>query len=427
MKQWRVGVLLVSGLLAGCVIMQQTPPPGSATPRNDDGSARVPLSTATDMPLPFLATNTRLPSTGPETENVPPIVFESSRDGSYELYALYPDGTGLQQLTDSDSANSGSGSPAWSPDGSQIAFSSNRDGDWDIHVLGADGSSPINLTAVEAEDDKASWSPDGSWIAFNSRRGGARWADIWMMNADGSSPINLTRHPDDDREPAWSPNGTEIAFRSFRDGNYDLYVMDVESHAASQITETDSQVWNGAPAWSPDGAWIAFETDRDGDWNIYVMDNNGNQLRNLTPGDADDKEPTWSPDGRFLAFSSTRDGNDELYVLEIATGAVRRLTYDCGGDYNPDWRRGASPASGGEPIHQAVGYVARGTPNLRDGPGPEFDSVGGAALNECLTIIGRSEDRAWLRVRTSVGHTAWVLRDLLDIQGDLASVPVANR
>jgi tricorn protease-like protein len=219
----------------------------------------------------------------------------------------------------------------------------------------------------------------------------------------------------------------EIAFRSFRDGNYDIYAMDVEGHAAHQLTKTDPPVWNSSPAWSPDGRQIAFETDRGGDWDIYVMDNNGHNLDNLTPHPADDKEPAWSPDGRFLAFSSDRDGNPEIYVLEIDTGEINRLTYDCAGDFNPDWRRAGAAAGNGEPPRTAVAYVARSAPiNLRSGPGTAFESVRGAALNECLTVIGRSDDGVWLQARTSRGDTAWAAQSLVDIQGDLDNVPVVS-
>lgn len=419
MKRWIVGMSIGVSVLAGCVITQQTPPANPTTLQ----------MTATDLVLPILATNTRIPTATPEASGLPPIVFESNRDGSYELYGMYPDGSGLESLTESDnSAGIANGSPSWSPDGQQIAYSSRRDNDWDIQLLSADGSSSTNLTQIEGEDDKASWSPDGTRLVFNSRRNEARWADIWLMNGDGSSPINLSSHPDDDREPSWSPNGMEIVFRSFRDGNYEIYVMDVASHAARQLTQTeaDPAIWNGSPVWSPDGKWIAFETDRDGDWNLYVMDNNGHQLRNLTPDDEDDKNPEWSPDGRFIAFSSTRDGNAEIYVLEIATGAVERLTYDCGGDFNPTWRGTGNTTASGEPTRQAIAYVASGTPNLRTGPATTFESVGGAALNECLTIIGRSQDNLWLQVRTSVGRTAWVVQNTLVVQGDLSLIPMTE-
>lgn len=420
MRKWGSRFWLALLLLAGCVITQ------AGTPQPPDPNLSEVLPTA--LPLPIYATNTHNPTLAPDVEAIPPILFESNRDGTFDLYAVYPDGTGLQQLTDfEDETNVSNGSPVWSPDGTQIGFSSRRDDDWDIHVTNADGSFTTNLTAIAGEDDKASWSPDGALIAFNSRRSGARWADIWLMSADGSTPINLTEHPDDDREPAFSPNGMEITFRSFRDGNYDIYVMEVEGHAAHQITQTDPPAWNASPAWSPDGTHIAFETNRGGNWDIYVMDNNGRSLDNLTPHPADDKEPAWSPDGRFLTFSSDRDGNSEIYVLEVATGEVNRLTYDCAGDFNPDWRRIGAEGGNGVPPSTAVAYVARSAPiNLRTGPGTQYESVRGAALNECLTVIGRSEDNLWMQVRTSVGDTAWVAQNLIDIQGDLANVPVID-
>lgn len=418
MKRGSIRYWLALLTLTGCVITQVSTPP------SDNRITDQRLPTATALPLPNFVFATNTPT--PDDDALPPILFESNRDGTYELYAVYPDGTGLQQVTEFDAeAEISNGSPVWSPDGTQFAYSSLRAGDWDIHVNSADGSFTTNLTAIAGEDDKAAWSPDGQWIAFNSRREGARWADIWLMHADGSIPINLTEHPDDDREPAFSPNGMEIAFRSFRDGNYDIYVMDIETRAAHQLTTTEEPAWNSLPAWSPDGSRIAFETNRNGNWDVYVMDNNGYNLRNLTPHSADDKEPTWSPDGTRIAFSSNRDGNSEIYVLEIATGEITRLTYDCAGDYNPDWRRVGGDGGNGAPPNTAVAYVARSAPiNLRTGPDTTFDSVRGAVLNECLTVIGRSIDGAWLRVRTSRGDIAWAARSLVDVQGDLANVPV---
>ena len=422
MKRGGIRFWLALLLLAGCVITQ------AGTPQSPDPSQSEILPTATALPLPIYATNTRSATLASDLEAVPPILFESNRNGTYDLYAVYPDGTGLQQITEFEGeADISNGSPVWSPDGMQFAFSSRRAGDWDIHVNSVDGSFTNNLTAIAGEDDKASWSPDGLWIAFNSRRNGARWADIWLMSADGSTPVNLTDHPDDDREPAFSPNGTEIAFRSFRDGNYDIYVMDIEGRAAHQLTTTEDPAWNSLPAWSPDGTRLAFETNRNGNWDVYVMDNNGYNLRNLTPHSADDKEPAWSPDGEFLTFSSDRDGNSEIYVIEFATGEITRLTYDCGGDFNPDWRRASAEGGNGDLPDTAVAYVARSAPiNLRTGPGTEFESVRGAVLNECLTVIGRSEDSLWLHVRTSRGDSAWAALSLVDVQGDLMNVPVSN-
>ncbi len=356
------------------------------------------------------------------TDPPPAIVFESNRSGRYEIYAMNGAGGALVRLTDSSASGAeGSGSPDWMPDGRGIAFSSRRGGDWDL--FGLRGGSETNLTRASGEDDKADWSPDGRRVLFSSVRDGARWADIFVMEADGTRVIDLTADSDDDREPVWSPNGDEIAYRSFRDGNYEINALDVTSRAPRQLTRTDAPIWNASPVWSPDGGWIAFETDRDGNYEIYIMDNNGAHLRNLTTNPKDDKEPAWSPDGTRIAFASNRDGNYELYTVAVAGGAVTRLTYDCGRDHNPDWRAGDDLP--GERAATAVATVT-GSANLRSGPGAVYATVGGAVIDECLTAIGRSADRQWLRVRTTQGREAWVARSLVALQGDFDALPVSS-
>src|SRR5690242_14827498 len=68
----------------------------------------------------------------------------------------------------------------------RIAFASTRNGSYKIFVMGEDGSGVTQLTppAIWSDDDPV-WSPDGTRIAFRSTRDGPYY-DIWLMNADGS-------------------------------------------------------------------------------------------------------------------------------------------------------------------------------------------------------------------------------------------------
>jgi Tol biopolymer transport system component len=91
--------------------------------------------------------------------------------------------------------------PAWSPDGTQIAFRSDRDGSSDVYVINTDGTGLQDLTDDPAFDWAPSWSPDGSQIAFQTNRDGD-W-EIYIMNADGTAPTNLTHNPADDQLPFW--------------------------------------------------------------------------------------------------------------------------------------------------------------------------------------------------------------------------------
>ena len=93
------------------------------------------------------------------------------------------------------------GSPVFSPDGRFIAFSASAQvsgGAHDIYRLNRDGSGRVRLTQtplwVSVQPDDApqwnnvspAWSPDGTQIAFLTDRTG-RW-ELWLMNADGSNP-----------------------------------------------------------------------------------------------------------------------------------------------------------------------------------------------------------------------------------------------
>lgn len=114
--------------------------------------------------------------------------------------------------------------PNWSPVGDKILFQSLRDGDWEIYAMGTDGSGVLNVTASpETEDTDASWSPDGQWIVYSSDRRDAEsragWANVWAIPAAGGTAVRVTLADAYDGAPSWSPDGTKIAFESNRRAN----------------------------------------------------------------------------------------------------------------------------------------------------------------------------------------------------------------
>jgi TolB protein len=186
--------------------------------------------------------------------------------------------------------------PAWSPDGSKFAFATDRDGpahfNYEIYVANADGSDPVRLTdddslepgsRTPAMDRFPNWSPDGSRIAFESNRDGG--VDIYVMNADGTDPVKLTSGS----HPAWSPDGSRIAFDPGFLGGRGIMIIDADG--TNPVTLTSGT----HPAWSPDGAWIAFVSDRDGNDEIYVIRADGTGLMRLTDNAASDYDPVWRP------------------------------------------------------------------------------------------------------------------------------------
>ncbi len=115
--------------------------------------------------------------------------------------------------------------PAWSPDGDRIAFRSDRENvDWarndQIYTMDTDGS---NVTQVTHQDfhtfesnESPAWSPDGQQIAFqhfpHRPPAGLGSSQISRINADGSGEIEVTSNSMFNMNPAWSPDGQRILF-----------------------------------------------------------------------------------------------------------------------------------------------------------------------------------------------------------------------
>ena len=90
-------------------------------------------------------------------------------------------------------------SPAWSPNGSQIAFSSNRNGFWEIYVINTDGAGFAQLTISGLANTAPAWNAAGSIIVFQTNRDGND--EIYWMTSDGSLQTNLTTNVAADGAP----------------------------------------------------------------------------------------------------------------------------------------------------------------------------------------------------------------------------------
>ena len=267
------------------------------------------------------------------------IVFDSFRDGNYEIYAMNTDGSDQTRLTDSSAWDQ---SPACSSDGTKIAFTSDQDrnGVGEIYVMNADGSDQSNVTRNSANDYGPAWSYDGNKIAFITQRTGTAeipslGPEIYVMNPDGSDQTRFIPQVSAG-ELDWSPDGSKLAFIG-SDGFWDLYIVDATSLERTKITRTQGP---GRASWSPDGTKIVFRHGGQGsDLEIYVVNADGTGLTKLTDNNYVDSSPTWSPDGSSIAFATQRHGkeNQEIYVMNPDGSGKRRLTNNDARDGSPYW------------------------------------------------------------------------------------------
>lgn len=275
----------------------------------------------------------------------PDLVFVSTRDGDYALFAMDADGSRETRLTpargsDEERALYFQIEPAWSPDGRTIAFASRRGVSFDLYAMRADGTGTRRLTSTKENDGHPSWSPDGRRIAF--QRGDP--SHLYLMEADGSGQRRLTDDVAPEAQPAWSPDGRWIAYVRRTPGTSirELWLVRPDGSGRRRLTRLGAVV--DGPAWSPDGRTIAFASNvRASRFDVYVIGVDGKGLRRLTASSEGAFEPAWSPDGRLLAFS--QDG--AIVVRPLVGGETSRLTDPDDNDSSPVWNPIPRPAGEG--------------------------------------------------------------------------------
>jgi len=154
-------------------------------------------------------------------------------NGTDNIWRINADGKDLKPLT--KFINAGSWNPDWSRDGTQIIFSSNRaldltdakntNGTYNIWRMNTDGTGLKSLTtSTVASSGSPRWSPKGLWIVFVSYLAfdlvnALGTKNIWRMNFDGTGLKPLTKATAkgaDSAEPSWSRDASWIGFSSLR-------------------------------------------------------------------------------------------------------------------------------------------------------------------------------------------------------------------
>jgi TolB protein len=180
------------------------------------------------------------------------LAFTSERDGNPEIYVMHTaclhtsircqDADAIR-LTNNPFVDD---QAAWSPDSRQIIFQSNRDGDFEIYSMNRDGSQPRRLTNNPRRDLQPNWSPDGSTIAFISERDIN--AELYLMNVDGSQPSRMTTTPEFEFTPQWSPDGEQILFQRIAAGSdFETYIMGKDGQHVQRLTTVQMFLQN--PVW----------------------------------------------------------------------------------------------------------------------------------------------------------------------------------
>jgi Tol biopolymer transport system component len=227
-----------------------------------------------------------------------------------------------------------------------FAWDGEKRDNFDIYTKLVGTGAPLRLTSNAAYEDSPAWSPDGGDIAFFRRL--PDHDEIWTVPALGGVERKIGESWSGGAvggaaggyggywwwgQLSWSPDGKFIALPSKNAGEtaYSIFLLSVETGEKRKLTSSPNEyISDSAPRFSPDGKTIAFVRGSSPlSSEVYVMNvvggNPTGEARRLTFHRQEIFGLDWTPDSRRLVYSSGHFGNTSLLTISASGGLPERF------------------------------------------------------------------------------------------------------
>ena len=224
-------------------------------------------------------------------------------------------------------------SPAWSPNGAELAYVSFENGQAEIFTHNIRTGERKSRSKFKGLNGSPAWSPDGRKLAVTLSKDGN--PDIYILNLKDGKAKRLTNHWSIDTEAVWLPDGKAIIYTSGRSGKPQLYRQSIWGNAKPERLTYEGG-YNANASVSQDGKHISYVHGEGNIYRIAVLELATKSSRILTDGPLDES-PEYAPNNSMILFASQEKRKAILAAVSVDGRQKQRLVFTDGEVREPSW------------------------------------------------------------------------------------------
>ena len=239
------------------------------------------------------------------------IIFESNRDGHWQIYSMDVNGNNQTRVIRSDHNDR---RPTWNPYHNMIMFESDRNGVSDLFTYDLD-TKELKKVPITLKGNKtfAQFAPNGKELIFNYKISDNNY-NIYMVSLSGKRLKTIVNNAYANLYPRFSPTGDAILYfsrKQTKGEDDEIYVRNMYNR--DEIRLTRWPMHNFCATFSNSGTKIAYVTSMENSRpEIYIMNKDGKSQRRITFNDETDTLPNWSPQDFNLLITRSINGHDQI-------------------------------------------------------------------------------------------------------------------